>query len=104
LHFLESTLAVAFCAVGAAVIVIGNRQFKTRDINNIPIVSPQSKHVIGIFLILVAIVIFLSQFIIGARRGGPRSLRPPHVGMTELHEHRAVDPTRSRAGCSMLFG
>ena len=104
MHLLESTLAIAFCAVGTAVIVVGNRQFKMRDINRIPIVSPRAKHVIGILLILVAILVFLSQFIVGTRKARPHSLRQPYFGATELHGQCAVDAMRARHDCPTLSG
>jgi hypothetical protein len=94
LHSLQSMLSVAFCAVGAVIIVIGNRQFRIRDIDRIPIISPRAKHVIGIFLILVAVVVFVSQFVVGARKGGPPSLRRPSFGLTELHDPGATDAMR----------
>jgi hypothetical protein len=100
LHSLQSMLTLAFCAMGAVIIVIGNRQFRIRDINNIPIVSPRAKHVIGIFLILVAIVVFISQFVVGPRKGGPPSLRRP-FGITELHHSCAADAIRYRHDCPM---
>jgi hypothetical protein len=86
LHSLESILSVAFCAVGAIIILVGNRQFRIRDINRIPIISPRAKHVMGILLILVAIVIFLSQFVLGTRKGGPPSLRRLSFVLTQLRD------------------
>jgi hypothetical protein len=96
---LQSMLSLAFCAMGAAIIVIGNRQFRIRDINKIPLVSPRGKHVIGIFLILVAIVVFISQFVVGPRKGGSPSLRRPMFGLTELHDRCALGANRSGYGC-----
>jgi hypothetical protein len=101
LHLLESTLAIAFCAAGTAAIVVGNRQSKMRDINRIPIVSPRAKHVIGILLILVAILVFLSQFIVGTRKARPRQ---PLFRATELDGHCVIDVMRSRRGCPTLSG
>jgi hypothetical protein len=93
LHSVQSMLSVAFCAVGAVIIAVGNRQFRIRDINKIPIVSPRAKHVIGIFLILVAVVLFVSQFV-GTRKGRPPSLRKPSFGLTELHDPCATNAMR----------
>src|SRR5262245_55060395 len=60
---LQSILAMAFCATGALAIAIGSRQITRYDISNIPIISPRAKHAIGILLVLIGALIFLSQFI-----------------------------------------
>jgi len=99
LHSLQSMLSLAFCAMGAVIIVIGNRQFRIRNINNIPLVSPRGKHVIGIFLIIVAVVVFISQFVVGSPKGRP-SLRRP-FGITELHHSFAADAIGYRHDCSI---
>jgi hypothetical protein len=102
LQSLQSVLSFAFCAAGAVIIVVGNRQFRMRDINNIPIVSPRAKHVVGIFLILAAIVIFLSQFLADTRKGGRPSLRRPMLGITELQNCGATVAIGHRRGCQTV--
>jgi hypothetical protein len=97
LHPLETILSVALCAAGTAIIVLGNRQFRIRDIDSIPLVSPRTKHVVGIFLILVAVVIFISQFIVGPRKGS-LPLRRAHFGITQLHDASATDAFGYRHG------
>jgi hypothetical protein len=59
------------CAAGALIIAVGTRQLRVRDISRLPIISPRGKHVLGLFLILVGIVIFFSQFV-----GPKRPVRP----------------------------
>jgi len=61
---IQTSLTIALCAMGAFIIIIGTRQENALDINKIPIVSPRAKHAIGILLVLIGVLIFLSQLIV----------------------------------------
>jgi hypothetical protein len=71
MQLLQTSLTIAMCAAGALIVAIGTRQLRVRDVTRLPIISPRGKHVLGIFLILVGIVIFFSQFV-----GPKRPVRP----------------------------
>jgi hypothetical protein len=64
MQFIQTLLTIALCAAGALMIIIGTRQENARNINRIAIVSPRAKHAIGILLVLIGVIIFLSQFIV----------------------------------------
>jgi len=59
----QTLLTVAFGALGVLMILVARYEKANHDIRKILIISWMSKHTIGLLLIIIAILIFLSQFI-----------------------------------------
>jgi hypothetical protein len=78
LQFAQTVTASAFCMIGCFTIVLGNHQVKNYNISRIPMLSTRAKHAIGILMIMIGVLVFLSQFI--DRRDGARKLVRAEVG------------------------
>jgi hypothetical protein len=59
----QTLLTVVFGALGVLMILIARYEKANYDIRKILIISWISKYTIGLLLIIIAILIFLSQFI-----------------------------------------
>jgi hypothetical protein len=59
----QTIVAVISCALGALMLVVARHQKLNHDIGKVPLVSWMTKHVIGLLLLIIAILVFLSQFI-----------------------------------------
>jgi|APPan5920702963_1055757.scaffolds.fasta_scaffold1088132_1 threonine/homoserine/homoserine lactone efflux protein len=62
----QTLFAVIFCSFGALMVAIAYYQQANYDLRKIPMISTTAKHVIGLLLIIIAVLVFISQFI--ARR------------------------------------
>jgi hypothetical protein len=60
----QTIVAVIAGAVGLLMVLVARHQRLNHDIGKVPIVSWMTKHVFGLFLLIMAILIFLSQFIV----------------------------------------
>jgi H+/Cl- antiporter ClcA len=59
----QTLLALVFGSVGALIILLARYEEANHDIRRTLIISWMAKHTIGLLLIIIAVLIFLSQFI-----------------------------------------
>ena len=94
MQLLQTSLSIAMCAAGALIVAIGTRQLRAPDITRLPIISPRGKHVLGLFLILVGVVIFFSQFV-GPKRAVRPAASPAWIVHARARSSQRAGPGRS---------
>ncbi|HEU0216221.1 MAG TPA: hypothetical protein VFQ90_06150 [Stellaceae bacterium] len=78
----QTVTATAFCMIGSFTILLGNHQVRNYNISRIPMLSTRAKHAIGILLILIGVLVFLSQFIDGRDRSRRMALDGPGIALS----------------------
>ena len=60
----QSTVAIAFGAIGALVLVLAHYEMRNRQIGKVYLISARAKHVIGLLFIIIGALIFAAEFIV----------------------------------------
>jgi hypothetical protein len=60
----QTYFALMFCSLGIAMMLIAHYQKVNYDLRKVPMISSMAKHVVGLLLIIIAVLVFLSQFIV----------------------------------------
>jgi hypothetical protein len=85
----QTIAAAVFGLAGASIFAVGKYQKANHVIGKVPLLSARGKHVIGLILLFLGLLIFLSQFVgSGTKRVGGRmagaAIVPPHSGTSNL--------------------
>ena len=60
----QTYFALMFYSLGTAMMLIAHYQKVNYDLRKVPMISSMAKHVVGLLLIIIAVLVFLSQFIV----------------------------------------
>jgi hypothetical protein len=61
---IQSIYGIAFCTIGALVLIVAYYQAQRFQIGKVPLVSLRAKHVIGIFCIIIGALILIAKLIL----------------------------------------
>jgi hypothetical protein len=60
----QTIFAAVSCTFGVLMLLVARHQKLNHDIGNVPLVSWLTKHIVGLLLLIISILVFLSQFIV----------------------------------------
>ena len=60
----QSTIAIAFGAIGALILVLAHYETRNRQIGKVYLISARAKHVIGLLLVIFAALIVAAELIV----------------------------------------
>jgi TRAP-type mannitol/chloroaromatic compound transport system permease large subunit len=60
----QSTVAIAFGAIGALVLVLAHYEMRNSEIGKVYLISARAKHVIGLLFIIIGALIFAAELIV----------------------------------------